>query len=540
MPSRGAQQNCDDLYLKNSPGYRWCRATSKAFSPVSVLSSCHGSAPEHDLYRSPRIVPHLAPYIVHRRYGMHRPRRIHTLEIFAPLFEPHPLPTDPCLFCLGILQLLTVPPAAAMAPSKSKPPPSACPDAALEYHLSSVSLSYNNLEYSVVGRIAYDFRADGAAEEPELDRVQLKPLIQPESQSLSSSIELHFSGRWRAACAFLRKRDVVCVYNARVEPSRDREIHDVQLVLLDGPAATRGTRAKTSRPPASLFLLHGDGRYRRATDVVTATHLAQGRIPCERPPVAAEPPPNPQSPAPTSPAPEPPAQPAPAGRRRSSQRLQRSSLRLQERVAKRTRTGPIRTYTYRTIDSLWQEADSLPPPSGGRRSSPGGTFNAYGVVMEACAASVTARTDLRSELVLVDETSMLSTDAIPERRALMVYRFNRDSRCALPFRAVGDIVRCHRLQLNRESEEPIFSLTSNNSRGEASHTMTEGDHARVAALRNFSRTYVAGLTATHNSFLHTVSDVLHSPLGSEIFSKKFDIIARHKPAQVVGVGDTIG
>lgn len=440
-----------------------------------------------------------------------------------------------------------------MSSPDAAPVPTACPDAKLEHHLSSVSLSFNNIEYTVVARISFDFRKDSPSGEPELDHVLLTPLIAPESQSLASSIELRFRGRWRSACAFLRKRDIICVYCARVEPSADPEIHDAQLVLLDGPAATRGTRVRTSRPPPALFLLHPDARPRRATHVITAAHLAEGRLPCGSSAGAPPPPASPVPPGSPAPPEDPVTPDAPAPSTFARPAFVRPRGRPRKKRARTT--PPPRTYAYRTIESLWQEAESLPTIDGGRRSSLGGTFNTYGVIIEARAASVTARTDLRSELILVDETSLRSTDALAQRRTLVAYWFSRDPRRALPFRAVGDIVRCHRLQLGRytdgsgrvhvqgaaqshsafvlwapDGEEPLTCLGPSGSHNDA--IITEGDRARVEALQAFSRTFVAGMAPPPRSpFLRTVTDVLQAHRGAEMFAIPFDIVARFNPTE---------
>lgn len=375
------------------------------------------------------------------------------------------------------------------------------PGPAAERHLSTVSLSFNNIVYSVVGRIELDFGVEsGDGNKRELDRVRLAPLKAADSGSLSTTIELHLKGRWRTGCAFLQKRDIVCVYCARVEPSNNPHIHDAQLVLDDDEAAIGSGLSKSRARDgcgAALFVLNTDGR---ATHVVAETHLGQGRML-----------------VPSAVADEPVAGEMLESRKRA--RVQ---------------------YRYHTINELWEEAAKL-PASSGKRGVRGGVVNVYGVVVDARAASTTARVDLRSEIVLVDESSVMENG---ERRGMMVYRFDRNPRRALPFRALGDVVRCHRLALYRyddySGQMHVQGAAQNHSSfvlwagdtddernmGNASNdALLDVDWRRVKQLRAFSRRFITCMRVSPRPFLRSISEIVGAGPQADFLRAPLDVVA---------------
>lgn len=423
------------------------------------------------------------------------------------------------------------------------------PDASWEYHLSALNLGFNNFPYSIVGRIVFDFRAEEEGE-TVLSKLRIAPLISPDSQAAPSIIDVRFRGRWRSACAFLKKREIVCVTQAEVAPADDVEIHNVQLVLRD-PHFETPANSRPVKPPiadAALFVLAADGPSRRPVSAVSFKTLASGRLECCAAPdgeqAAARERTVPRNPLQTN------VGEAAVNENGEAEQAIAVAAAAAAKPRKKQKTGP--QYEYSSVEKMWEAAQ----PGNAFYAQ---QFNIYGVMVDARAPSLTRGMDVKSDITVVDESSIRGTSGAMEVKNMTIYRFTRDPRHSIPFRAVGDIVRGHRLKLDRyeqggrtvvqgnayafssfvlwagddDSETPIDSRGATRGPGAAataSHTMTDYDRARVSALRAFSRKYIAGLTAIPRIFQHTVGNVTHAPTGDPWLAGSFNLLALYTPS----------
>ncbi len=418
------------------------------------------------------------------------------------------------------------------------------PDVSLEHHLSSVSPTYNRMSYCVVGRISFDFRVDSDenpdSEEasPILSKIMLTPLVNPQSQSEPSAIEVYFHGRWRKACSFLKKRDIICVSNARVEQANDGDIHEWQLAFHDekekrGRFRKRvrtGSQQSQSDRISAMFVLTGDtSATRRPTAVVCSNRLDDGQIPLNY-----------------------------TGNGRGtngSNSIPAELAAATNNKRLKARLANDRSYLYPTIASLHERAEGIQAANAYR--SKGEIFHVYGVIIDARSPSICTGPDLRSYITIIDESSVGGTNAIAGFKPLEVYRFDVDPRNGTPFCVRGDVVRCHRLQLSRyddkkgvrhvqghaqchstfllwagdtEDDEPIVRMCPTRGPGkkpDAQHTLTENDRLRVNALRKFSRRYIAEEPMKlDNPWLKTVDEVVNAPFGAPFLATSFNLIGK--------------
>ena len=425
------------------------------------------------------------------------------------------------------------------------------PDASQEHHLSSVSAMYNRMPYCIIGRISFDFRVDeddGNEDEapgdnqnktPVLSKVMLSPLVNPQSQAQPSAIEVFFHGRWRKACSFLKKRDVICVSNARVEQAEDVDVHEWQLAFYDEQEVRssarlrkryRKSQSKNDRGPAIFVMAGHNSSTRYPSHVVCLNRLDDGRLPLNHK----------------------------SNGRGTDRPDSACAAELAAAVHTNKRAKPQlandRSYIYATIATLHEKADNM---SSTNRAK-GEMFHVYGVIIDSRSPSICTGPDLRSYITIIDESSVGGTSAIAGLRTLEVYRFDVDPRNGTPFCVRGDIVRCHRLQLSRfddkkgvrhvqghaqchstfllwaadsDDGEPIIRMCPTRGPGkkpDAQHTLTENDRVRVNALREFSRRYLSEEPVKIDApWLKTVDDVVNAPFGAPFLASPFNIIGKY-------------
>lgn len=174
--------------------------------------------------------------------------------------------------------------------------------------------------------------------------------------------------------------------------------------------------------------------------------------------------------------------------------------------------------------------------------------NVFGVVIDGRAAMRTRGTDLRSEIQLIDESSVQPNGDLAK---LGVYIFGKHPSDSVPFRSFGDIVRIHRghvelfdygageegVQLrvrdfstmlmwryDDDSFSPVAGRGPVRSRScdpassdrddgrsmEVVHSVNEEDEIRITELRQWVATYLHVQYQPKRKYLHTLAS-LHAP-----------------------------
>lgn len=420
------------------------------------------------------------------------------------------------------------------------------------YHIAAVGPNFNRIQYAVECRVALVFNHSPA----EPLRLRLDALVADESQAGPPSIELYLYGRWRTACLPYLARDVlVRVECANVGHAVDQEMHSHQLNLSD-PCLPASRAAITQ-----IWCLDtGDGVVRN----VSYANLPEAGI---RPDMRV-----------TFSGTDAPAQGVSAAMPRLNEACHLQPGRAlggRKKIsvlggAKSTAGGKKRADAKNgeyvpSIASVWDDVDA------DRWSNLGRKINVYGVVVEARAPCITRGPDVRSEVIIADHSSPGSGGAA--FRTMALHRFEKRPRDAIPFRAVGDVIRAHRVQVavhddNRaktrmiqgsakyfstfllwagdsDAADPIASLDpvpmASGSRVTSvpiKHTVTPADLVRVNELRAWGAAFLRASTAVDRPFLKTVPEVLekfraHGGSASE----PFDLICccEGQPKDAIGV-----
>lgn len=372
------------------------------------------------------------------------------------------------------------------------------------YHIGAISPNLNRKHYAVECMVALIFvdPSQSQRQKAEPCRIRLDPLIPDESQVGPPSIELVLHGRWKTALKAVRRQFLMRVESATVTPAQHTDVHPHQLELqdpiLNGEVASR----------VCVYVSTGcEACPAMEVSTVSYNQLARGLMPLV--PVSPEGP----------------------------------CLSPVEQLD--------RKYSYvPSIQHLWNLAEHNQLRSEIQ-------YNIYGVVLEARAPCITKGPDLRSEVVIVDQSSWDGTVDISDPRSLVLHRFERLPQDAVPFRAVGDIIRAHRVHVtayhdtrtgNRTlqgaakfystyvlwaREESNFSPIAvsdpvRNSRTKQrpqniEHTITQDDERRVAQLREWSTRFFGSVAPSVRPFVKTVQSACWSYLSSTL-RQPFDII----------------
>lgn len=178
----------------------------------------------------------------------------------------------------------------------------------------------------------------------------------------------------------------------------------------------------------------------------------------------------------------------------------------------------------------------------------------FGVIVDARAPYLTRGTGLRSELCLVDETSIRGDDS----KNLRVYTFEDCAKDALPFRSFGDVVRVrrgvievykdgggssNRAQLNLKFFSTVLiwrydddSITpclfrdpiskAGSELKEAVHHLSPYDQKRVIELRKWVRTFIHALYKPPRAYVFTLPEVINRISMMDNLSQSLDIIGQ--------------
>ncbi|PXF41658.1 hypothetical protein BWQ96_08669 [Gracilariopsis chorda] len=199
------------------------------------------------------------------------------------------------------------------------------------------------------------------------------------------------------------------------------------------------------------------------------------------------------------------------------------------------------------------------------------TVDVYGVILDCRAPCITNGQQLRSEIVIADESCMSPSGTL---RTFPIHCFIDDPTDAIPFRDVGDIVRIHRALLidyTPQGDSPVrqgrvkyyssvllwrhddhhydpFITKSYNqlrqshyhsSSPNATHKLDQHDMSRVAALRKWSRNFVLRKYYSQRQYLRIVPEVLSAPQDAVFITKSFDLVCYVQHPQVAAENGTI-
>lgn len=379
----------------------------------------------------------------------------------------------------------------------------------LVVHFGAVAISLNQTRYAVRARVNLCTYSNQL-----LTSLRLLPVSPPTSPDASATaIELIPYGRWQEALSGLSKDDIVQVECAHICPSDDLDINAVRLELCDP--------VPVARAPLVYFYILGanmvpllvvqynalSGGLKPASNSVLARftrHIpwAPGQVPAEEEP-------------------------------------------RQPEARKSIRDGARNDYS--------SIAELVDPQSFAFKKK----VNLYGVIMECRAPCPTKGIHMRSEVVVADESSCREMGMDGRLKVLPMYCFEAEPHDAIPFRAVGDIIRAHRVELCRydngigntiiqtsvrffstiilwqhdsndfvplSSRPPVSTRTFPNPPRDITQNITNYDRERITSLRNWTREYLFKEHTITRPFLRTVLEI-NLALDTDVFlHKSFDFL----------------
>ncbi|CAN8075379.1 unnamed protein product [Agarophyton chilense] len=176
------------------------------------------------------------------------------------------------------------------------------------------------------------------------------------------------------------------------------------------------------------------------------------------------------------------------------------------------------------------------------------TVDVFGVVVDCRAPSTTNGTDLRCEIVLVDESCILPDGNL---KKFSVHRFVSTPSEAISFRELGDIARIHRAALidfsrfgdtpvrqgrlkfystvqmwkhNADDFEPIAQPDTGQAQKRSPDPIDCYDMRRIRELRKWTKDFLFTHYKSQRPYLRTVTDILSAPTGATFLTKSFDLI----------------
>lgn len=412
------------------------------------------------------------------------------------------------------------------------------------YNFRSISPSFNGNYFTVEGCVVLKWGESG-----QIQGVRLKDLTPAnELQSGPTEIDLYFEGRWKIACSGIEKNDIVRVSNCSVTKSKAdfTEVHPNRLVVDERARFDKNcilVFRKHPQPdaPSSMPVIRHPSQHayeqvlsvnKNSLDqgVVMQHHIPQGRLP-----------------------------------------------QVMRRVTPSREAPCERHHTYASIGALWNEFIVA-----GQRPEVRRKVNLYGVVVNARAVSSSRGPDRFSEVVLIDPSSVEHTSN-GQPVSLRLFRFHKEPSDSLPFRAVGDIFRAHRVDIAKyidpktkmpslqarsfkfstfvlwagedDSLRPPYAslkecdaLDKKPDSGPSHHTITDNDKETIKLLRKWSREYLTqtrsfpgidargindlGVPSPHN-IIRTVDDIVDPSFKPSRAQEQFDLVGLYeRTAQV--------
>lgn len=366
-------------------------------------------------------------------------------------------------------------------------------------HLAHLDKCHGSTNYAVRARVAFDFRDGG-----QLTSVRLAVLPSDvSSKTAGSLLELYLRGRWRTVLATVCKESMLHIESATILTCPNPAGRPICLQLDDPLPSTH-----FAAPPA-VYLLNSNGEPELGTTYAT---LDDGLL---------------------APSPETKhrfATTMVAWKPVGATQRNTTGASLHGNQVPRVVVGE-RSYglSYMPLSTL-HESNEV---------SQNQRINLFGVVVDSRAACVTRGTDLRSEIVLVDDSSF---EPDVQEKKIIAYTFERKPEDGIPFRAFGDIVRIHRAHVDlykdskgsgnlfrqvrlrfystcllwRYDDNSFIPVASRNAIGpttwnegsDSVHTITSYDRQRVADLRAFvRRKLLASRINTAMPYLRSVTEL---------------------------------
>lgn len=284
-------------------------------------------------------------------------------------------------------------------------------------HLEAIDESHHGNPFAIRARILRTY-TDAPTELPQ--KLCLSTLLNDTNGALQPQISLWLQGRWRSALKPVANRDTIL----QIECPSITPLHDFSdggffsfcLQLDDDPS-----RSSIRRFPPSVYVLDS---FLGVTAGVSYLNLDEGLTPPtielrER-----------------------------FGRMRAAWETNTivSHVNSRQRCAQLTEaqrqltvsTKPQIHLTDQTSKSDYHLVGDI---HDSESALSGNKLNVYGVVFDCRAPCTTRGPDLRSEIVILDESSVQEEAHL---KTLQVYRFARTPSEGVPFRSFGDIVRVHR------------------------------------------------------------------------------------------------
>lgn len=363
-------------------------------------------------------------------------------------------------------------------------------------HLGALTYVHNRIPYTIRARVSFDFRDDAGT----LLRLRLQAVPAP-----PTSIDLNLHGRWKTVLSAVKKQQLLQISGASVRRSQDPDINNLQLELQDDIGAEKAT----------ISLLDDSAR---PVSIVQGSQLDRGAYPVEN----------------STPAPPPTwASPAALNGNRSRPRIQMAAA------------GSEHTYT--PIADIYDNLEAYTKKK----------INIYGVVVDARAPCTTRGPDLRGEIVVADESSIRDMRDGQALKTIAIYCFERDPAHCIPYRSVGDVVRCHRILTGKYQDQysdiprlqgvarfyTTLLLWAHDStkfepfggreavpikgrRETITHIITPQDHDRITSLRRFAMEYLFSRHKMYRPFVRTVLEVNNADDCAEFLGKSFDLVCR--------------
>lgn len=390
------------------------------------------------------------------------------------------------------------------------------------FHLASVGLNFNTIRYAIECKVGLVFHAD-ASTPPARLRLRLDPLVPDETQAGASAIELVLHGRWVEHLSRLARNAIIRVEGAHVTTAADADINTCEIELRDDAAARLRVCVFYAPPPGT----HDGG------DGIFKALLGRSLVQCDA---------------------LVPASIAPFLPPRVSKKKKASGGRVRGRKH-------VYEESIAQFHAKFEENVALVAKK---------EVNLYGVIIEARAPSFTKGTCLRSEVVIADMSSAFVKGGVQNFRTLVLHRFEADPAHALPYRAVGDVIRAHRVQVSvytnhqrgtsnlqiagklystyclwagdSNSSFPIATVDPVRSKSAKppEHTIVESDIKIVNELRQWGKAYLKASTAVPRQYLHTVPTLRRAVVDGS-FANPIDLVCCYEgqPAGAVGTLFTI-
>eukprot|EP00177_Eucheuma_denticulatum_P005697 GFKZ01010383.1.p1 GENE.GFKZ01010383.1~~GFKZ01010383.1.p1 ORF type:complete len:701 (-),score=32.96 GFKZ01010383.1:2075-4177(-) len=343
--------------------------------------------------------------------------------------------------------------------------------------IAALNTSLNSVPFCIRGRVN-SISSDQHGHTASF-RVTATTKVPPRSLTRLPSAEVFLHGRWRIACRPLAINQLVQIDNGRLRSTRQGGV-SIHLHVPDG-------NIQHTYRLCHLHVLNDDMSRHSSLNSLSLAQCSPAQIPV-----------------------------------------------IAQKVSVPNRHGnqSHSKYTYESVAQLWSRTRPDGSVEGSRK------VNVFGVVIDYRAPYATRGPDLRCEVEIVDESSIGESD---ELRTLKMYCFERQPQDCIPFRAVGDIIRAQRVELERyidrtnkrsilqakgrfysafvlwKREDDDFAHVARRDaigkaqksrRVRSAEVLTDLDCDRISALRGWSKQVMHKRIRIHRAFLRTIPEIL--------------------------------